>query len=89
MNQTGYITTADGVRLFFQMLGNGPKTVVIPNGIYLLDDFSCLADDCTLIAYDLRNRGLPIGPLMATATFVVMSTIWKPSVFILESTGLI
>ncbi|HEY3826979.1 MAG TPA: alpha/beta hydrolase [Bryobacteraceae bacterium] len=49
--------TPDGVRLFFQKLGNGAKTVVIPNGIYLLDDFRPLAEDRTLIAYDPRNRG--------------------------------
>ena len=54
----GYLTTSDGVRLFFQVLGNGPKPVVIPNGIYLLDDFKRLADGRTIIAYDLRNRGL-------------------------------
>lgn len=53
----GYVTTDDGVRLFFQTLGNGPQTVVVPNGICLLDDFKPLADHRTLIFYDLRNRG--------------------------------
>ena len=53
----GYITAEDGVRLFFQMLGSGPK-VVIPNGSYFLDDFNSLTDERTLIAYDPRNRGL-------------------------------
>jgi len=57
----GYITTVDGARLFFQRLGDGPKTVIIPNGIYLLPDFQCLADGRTLIFYDLRNRGLSDG----------------------------
>jgi pimeloyl-ACP methyl ester carboxylesterase len=52
----GYVTAEHGVRLFFQQLGNGPK-VVIPNGIYLLNDFKDLADEHTLIAYDPRNRG--------------------------------
>jgi proline iminopeptidase len=53
----GYLTTEDGVRLFFQTLGNGPHAVVIPNGIHLFDDFASLADDRTLIFCDLRNRG--------------------------------
>ncbi len=53
----GYISTEDGVRLFFQKRGNGPK-VVIPNGLYLLEDFRSLADERTLIVYDLRDRGL-------------------------------
>ncbi len=57
MNGTnGYITAEDGIRLFFQQVGSGPK-VVIPNGIYLLDDFKDLAAVRTLIAYDPRNRG--------------------------------
>jgi pimeloyl-ACP methyl ester carboxylesterase len=31
--------------------------VLIPNGIYLFDDFECLAGERTLIFYDTRNRG--------------------------------
>jgi proline iminopeptidase len=53
----GYLTTEDGVRLFFQRVGDGPKTVIIPNGFHLLDDFKPLSASCTLISYDLRNRG--------------------------------
>jgi pimeloyl-ACP methyl ester carboxylesterase len=53
----GHLTTAHGVRLYFQTLGSGPQTVVIPNGFHLLDDFKRLADGRTLIFYDLRNRG--------------------------------
>ena len=53
----GFVTTDDGVRLFFQKLGNGPRVVIIPNGIYLSEDFKSLADGRTLIFYDLRNRG--------------------------------
>ena len=33
----GYVTTEDGVRLFFQKVGHGPKMVVIPNAIYMFD----------------------------------------------------
>lgn len=57
MNGENQIIMDDGVRLFFQRVGSGPK-VVIPNGIYLLEDFKNLADERTLIVYDLRNRGL-------------------------------
>ncbi|MBC7984470.1 MAG: alpha/beta hydrolase [Candidatus Obscuribacterales bacterium] len=52
-----YVTTADGVRLFVRTLGTGSKTVVIPNAIYMFDDFKHLADARTLVFYDLRNRG--------------------------------
>jgi proline iminopeptidase len=51
-----YVTTEDGVRLFFQQVGTGPK-VVIPNGICLFDDLKRFADGRTLIFYDVRNRG--------------------------------
>ena len=57
MVSEGYVTTADGLRLFFQSVGSGPRTVLIPNGIHLYDEFKCLADDRTLIFYDVRNRG--------------------------------
>ena len=57
MSSDGYITMDDGVRLFFQTVGSGPKTVVILNGFYLFDDFKRLANARTLIFCDLRNRG--------------------------------
>jgi pimeloyl-ACP methyl ester carboxylesterase len=47
----------DGVRLYFQKVGSGPKRVLIPNGFYFLADFQHLADERTLIFYDVRNRG--------------------------------
>src|SRR5581483_11562646 len=53
----GYVTTADGVRLFFQKVGDGRSTVVVPNALYLFDDFKHLAAEHTCIFYDLRNRG--------------------------------
>jgi proline iminopeptidase len=54
----GYVTTDDGVRLWFQTVGSGSQVVVVPNGIVLLDDFRPLADGRTLVFYDVRNRGL-------------------------------
>jgi proline iminopeptidase len=53
----GYIPRADGVRLFFQRVGSGPQTVLIPNGFHMFDDFQRLAAGRTLIFYDVRNRG--------------------------------
>lgn len=53
----GYVTAGDGIRLYFHKVGNGPRTVIIPNGLYFLDDFKRLATGRTLIFYDLRNRG--------------------------------
>jgi pimeloyl-ACP methyl ester carboxylesterase len=53
----GYLTTADGARLYFETFGDAPQVLIIPNGFYLLDDFRRLAERRTLIVYDLRNRG--------------------------------
>jgi proline iminopeptidase len=53
----GYITTADGVRLFYQKIGDSQSTVIIPNALYLYEDFKYLAEDHTLLFYDMRNRG--------------------------------
>jgi pimeloyl-ACP methyl ester carboxylesterase len=53
----GYLTTPDGVRLFYQKIGVGSPTVIVPNAVYLFHDFKSLASDQTIIFYDLRNRG--------------------------------
>lgn len=52
-----YVTTKDGVRLFYQKIGEGPRIVIIPNAVYLFNSFKYLAEDRTVIFYDLRNRG--------------------------------
>ena len=53
----GYITMDDGVRLFYEAVGNGEKTLLILNGYFLFNDFKYLADGRTVIAIDVRNRG--------------------------------
>jgi proline iminopeptidase len=53
----GYLTTDDGVRLFFETRGEGSQPVLVPNGLYLLHELEPLAQDRLLIFYDLRNRG--------------------------------
>jgi len=52
-----YVATEAGVRLFVQKLGNGPQTVVIPNGLYLIDVLDRFASQYTLLFCDPRNRG--------------------------------
>jgi len=53
----GYLTTADGIRLFYQKCGTTGRVVVIPNATYMFDDFKYLTEDRTVVFYDLRNRG--------------------------------
>lgn len=54
---TGYVTTDDGVRLFYERAGTGPKILLIPNGPPLTKEFTRLAATRTVIFYDARNRG--------------------------------
>jgi pimeloyl-ACP methyl ester carboxylesterase len=55
--EDGYIPAYDGVRLFYQVAGEGPQTVVVANGTYLLDDLVTLAGSRRFVFFDLRNRG--------------------------------
>jgi proline iminopeptidase len=52
----GMIRLDDGVRLYYEKLGTGRRTILVPNGIYLRD-FRSIADDATIVFYDVRNRG--------------------------------
>jgi proline iminopeptidase len=57
MSTEGYIKLDTGIRLFFKKIGNAQNIVIIPNGLFLFDDFQHYAESHTLIFYDLRNRG--------------------------------
>src|SRR5262245_10644911 len=57
MATEGYVTTDDGVQLYFRRIGNGQRTVLIPNGFHLIDDFARLANQRKLVVYDVRSRG--------------------------------
>jgi hypothetical protein len=48
-------STDDG--LYYETRGSGAKTLIIPNGVCLMNDLQRLAVGRTIIAYDLRNRG--------------------------------
>jgi proline iminopeptidase len=59
----GYLTGADGVRLYYKVLGSGPDTVVVLHGGpamsmgYLDRDLAPLAHGRTVIFYDQRGGG--------------------------------
>jgi pimeloyl-ACP methyl ester carboxylesterase len=52
----GYVTTGDGLRLFYRKAGEGPLTLVL-NGVPVVDDFAPLADCRSIVFFDNRNRG--------------------------------
>jgi proline iminopeptidase len=53
----GYITTDDGVRLYFECTGAGERLLLIPNGPPILDQVQPLAATRRVVAFDARNRG--------------------------------
>jgi proline iminopeptidase len=55
--ETGYVTSDDGVRLFYRKIGTGPQIVIVPLGFMLFRDFQILAKARTMIFYDMRDRG--------------------------------
>ena len=53
----GFLVTKEGIRLSYQILGNGPDTVIVPAASWLAADFEPLAEEHTLLCYDQRSRG--------------------------------
>jgi len=52
----GYVTTDDGLRLFYRRVGDGPLTLML-NGVPMVDDFAPLAESRSIVFFDNRNRG--------------------------------
>jgi pimeloyl-ACP methyl ester carboxylesterase len=55
---SGYVTTPDGVKLYYQEVGSGTETVIVPGRLFLIKALSRLAKGRRLIFYDTRSRGL-------------------------------
>jgi pimeloyl-ACP methyl ester carboxylesterase len=55
--ESGYVSTHDGYRLYYEKAGSGKQTVILPGRLFMIQDFKKLAKGRTLIAYDMRNRG--------------------------------
>lgn len=53
----GYVTTDDGVRLYYRRAGDDSRLVLMPNGVSYFDDFEHLATGRSFVFYDVRNRG--------------------------------
>jgi proline iminopeptidase len=56
----GYVTTDDGLRLFYQQCGDGPALTLFLNGVPLVDDFAALAPEGSgrsIVCFDNRGRG--------------------------------
>jgi proline iminopeptidase len=53
----GHVTADDGLRLYFQELGNGPRLLIVPNGVPFVDRLAGAGATHTIVACDPRNRG--------------------------------
>jgi pimeloyl-ACP methyl ester carboxylesterase len=56
--ESGFVTSSDGVRLYYEKVGSGSEIVILPGRLFTFPDFQRLAKGRTLIFYDMRSRGL-------------------------------
>jgi pimeloyl-ACP methyl ester carboxylesterase len=54
---SGWVAGPDRVRLYYEKIGNGPTTIIVPGRLFLARDLAPLGERHTLILYDMRNRG--------------------------------
>jgi pimeloyl-ACP methyl ester carboxylesterase len=54
---SGWVAGPDGVRLYYEKIGSGPRTIIVPGRLFLARDLAPLGERHTLILYDMRNRG--------------------------------
>lgn len=59
--EEGFVTTPDGVKLFYRKIGRGPVTAIVPLDFMLFDPMKQFSNVATIITYDLRNRGRSTG----------------------------
>jgi proline iminopeptidase len=56
-SEEGFITTPDGAKLYFQKLGAGKPSVIVPLHLFLYEPFKDIARNRTVVFYDVRDRG--------------------------------
>jgi proline iminopeptidase len=56
-SREGFVTTDDGVQLYYRVVGKGRPIVIVPAGLFLERDLARLARGRTLVFYDMRGRG--------------------------------
>ena len=54
---TGRVTVAPGVSLYYEKYGSGPEMVVVPNRLFMPEFRDLRRPERTLVLYDQRNRG--------------------------------
>ncbi len=54
---TGHVSTADGLRLHYEIHGSGERTLVLPLACWMLPDLAAVAPATRIVGYDPRGRG--------------------------------
>ena len=57
-NREGYITVDENLHLYYRLVGNGADTLIVPGESWYDDRIESLAENRTLVLYDMRSRGL-------------------------------
>lgn len=57
ISEEGFITTPDGAKLYYQKIGAGKPTVLVPLHLFLYEDFKPITANRTVVFYDVRDRG--------------------------------
>ena len=55
-DSSGFVTTGDGVKLYYAIYGGGRDTVIVPGGVLLAPYLAPLREDATVVFYDPRGR---------------------------------
>lgn len=53
----GYITTRDGVKLYYEIAGKGSQTIVVSGGFLIREALDRLTEDHRIVFFDARGRG--------------------------------
>jgi proline iminopeptidase len=56
-SREGFVTTDDGARLYYRVVGKGRPIVIVPAGLFLERDLARLGRGRTIVFYDMRGRG--------------------------------
>jgi proline iminopeptidase len=54
---SGWVAGPDGVRLYYEKIGSGSPTIIVPGRLFLSRELAPLGERHTVILYDMRNRG--------------------------------
>ena len=72
--ESGFLTTEDGVDLYWESYGTGPTTLVVPGRLLVAQDLLPLANEFRLITYDTRNRGRS-GPISSPESATIQNDV--------------